>query len=195
MNSGEGLGARGGLRNSLDCADSRRAAGADFWARAGLSNPIREAVSVRGLWRRSGRIMSGMTTTPRRASAPKPKPAPRRSAPSAPADALPFLRFHHSAALRKKTLALLDAIEQADDATVRRDELAELVVELTGSGLDAFFLKPLKAARAGFIVEQSAALGMKGVQQVMASVIRQIIGRMGSPQLLSVSASIRQFMV
>ncbi len=139
--------------------------------------------------------MSGMTTTPRRAAAPKPKPAPRRSAPPDPACAGPFLRFHHSAALRKKTLALLDAIEQADDATEHREALAELVVELIGSGLDAFFIKPLKGARAGFIVEQSAALGMKGVQQVMASVIRQIIGRMGSPQLLSVSASIRQFML
>jgi hypothetical protein len=139
--------------------------------------------------------MSGMTTTSRRAAAPKPVPAARRSAPSEPAGAGPFLRFHHSATLRKKTLALLDAIEQADDATVHRDALAELVVELTGSGLDAFFIKPLKAARAGFIVEQSAALGMKGVQQVMASVIRQIIGRMGGPQLLSVSGSIRQFML
>ena len=100
-----------------------------------------------------------------------------------------------SESLRKKTLALLGTIENADDATVHREDLAELVVELTNSGLDAFFIKPLKHAKAGFIVEQSANLGMKGVQQVMASVIRQIICRMGSPQLLSVSGSIRQFML
>lgn len=139
--------------------------------------------------------MAGMTTPSRRTPATRSKPATKRSAPPAEAATGPFLRFHHSEALRKKTLALLDAIEQADDATVHREALAELVVELTGSGLDAFFLKPLKAARAGFIVEQSAALGMKGVQQVMASVIHQIIGRMGSPQLLSVSGSIRRFML
>ena len=143
----------------------------------------------------SGRIMSGMTTPSKRAPATKPKPAPKRVTPPATAASGPFLRFHHSEALRKKTLALLGAIEKADDPMAHREALSELVVELTNSGLDAFFIKPLKHAKAGFIVEQSANLGMKGVQQVMASVVRKIIGRMGGPQLLSVSASIRQFMV
>jgi hypothetical protein len=36
---------------------------------------------------------------------------------------------------------------------------------------------------------------MLGVQQVMASAIRQIVGRMDGPQLLSVCGSIRQFML
>lgn len=139
--------------------------------------------------------MPGMTTPPKRPPTAKPKPAPKRPAPPAAAASGPFLRFHHSEALRKKTLALLDAIDQADDATAHRETLSELVVELTNSGLDAFFMKPLKHAKAGFIVEQSAKLGMKGVQQVMASVVRQIIGRMGSSQLHSVSGSIRQFML
>ena len=139
--------------------------------------------------------MAGMTTPSRRTPATRSKPATKRSAPPAEAATGPFLRFHHSEALRKKTLALLGAIEDADDPTVHRDGLAGLVVELSNSGLDAFFIQPLKHAKAGFIVEQSAKLGMKGVQQVMASVIRQIIGRMGSPQLISVSGSIRRFML
>jgi len=78
---------------------------------------------------------------------------------------------------------------------VHRDALADVVVELTNSGMDFYFMRPLKLAKAGFILEQSANLGMKGVQQVMASVIRQIIGRMESPQLLSVCNSIRQLML
>ena len=53
---------------------------------------------------------------------------------------------------------------------------------------------PLKVARAGFILEQSASIGMAGVQQVLATVIRNIIERMDGPQLLSVSQSLRQFM-
>jgi len=53
----------------------------------------------------------------------------------------------------------------------------------------------LKLAKAGFVLERSARLGMAEVQQVMATVIRQIIGRMGSPQLLSVCGSIRHFML
>jgi hypothetical protein len=136
-----------------------------------------------------------MTTPSRRAPTATSKPATRRPAPSAAEASGPFLRFHHSEALRKKTLALLGTIEKSDDATEHRDALSDLVVELSNSGLDAFFMKPLKHAKAGFIVEQSANLGMKGVQHVMASVVRKIIGRMGGPQLLSVSGSIRQFML
>lgn len=109
--------------------------------------------------------------------------------------AKPFFRFYHSAALRKKTLSRLDAIERAQDATAHRDDLANLVVELSNAGMDYFFIRQLKLAKPGFIVEQSANLGMAGVQQVMGSVIRKIIGRMNSAQLLSVCGSIRQLML
>jgi hypothetical protein len=106
----------------------------------------------------------------------------------------PFLRVHHSEALRKKTLAVLDELESADDATSCRELLADLVVELTRHGMDGFFLVPLQHAKAGFIIESSAKLGMAGVQQVMASVARNVVGRMDHAQLLSVSSSIRGFM-
>ena len=109
-------------------------------------------------------------------------------------DGKPFLRFHHSEALRKKTLAVIVDVEQAEDPASHRDALADLVVELTDSGLDYFFMKQLKLARPGFLVEQSASLGMVGTQRVMGTVIRQVIARMDGPQLLSVCGSIRQLM-
>jgi len=109
-------------------------------------------------------------------------------------DGKPFLRFHHSEALRKKTLAVIVDVEQAEDPASHRDALADLVVELTDSGLDYFFIKQLKLARPGFLVEQSASLGMVGTQRVMGTVIRQVIARMDGPQLLSVCGSIRQLM-
>ena len=108
--------------------------------------------------------------------------------------AKPFLRFYHSAALHQKTLAMLTSLESARDPTVHRGALADIAVELTNGGLDYFFLQPLKVAKAGFIVEQSASLGMTGVQQLMASVIRNVVGRMSGAQLLSVGKSLRQFM-
>jgi hypothetical protein len=114
-------------------------------------------------------------------------------APPVPAS-LPFLRFHHSEALRAKTLAVLGKVERAEDAAAYRESLADVVVELTNAGLDDYFMKPLKSAKPGFVVQQSATLGMAGARQVMATVVRQVIGRMGHPQLLSVCASIRQFM-
>ena len=105
-----------------------------------------------------------------------------------------FLRFHHPAALRKKTLDVLERLETSADPRQHRTALADVVVDLTRCGMDAYFMKPLKLAKAGFITEQSAGLGMAGAVQVLSSVTRNIIGSMGSPQLLSVCRSIRQFM-
>jgi hypothetical protein len=105
------------------------------------------------------------------------------------------MRFHHSAALREKTLELIATIEQADDAGAYREALSNLVMELTKSGMDAYFMQPLRLTKPGILVEQSANLGLAGVQQLMGSVVRQIIGRMNGAQLLSVCASIRQFML
>jgi hypothetical protein len=119
--------------------------------------------------------------------------ARRASEPSEPSSQ-PFLRFYHSEGLRKKTLSVLATLENAPDAGTHRGALADVVVELMNSGLDYYFMKPLKLAKVGFIVQQSANLGMTGAQQVMGSVIRNIIGRMDGPQLLSVCGSIRQLM-
>jgi hypothetical protein len=120
--------------------------------------------------------------------------ATKRTAPSKVPPSLPFLRFHHSEALREKTLVLLCTIEEADDATEHREALTALVIELTSSGLDGYFMKPLKRAKVGFITEQTANLGMAAMQQLMGTVTRKIVGNMEGPQLLSVCGSLRELM-
>lgn len=141
------------------------------------------------------RIMTGMVTPSKSKS-----PAQRKRSgrvPSEPSESLskPFLRFYHSVELRNKTLSVLDTLEQAEDVNAHGDALADVVVELTNSGLDYFLMRPLKLAKPGFIVQQSANLGLSGAQRVMGSVLRNIIGRMEGPQLLSVCSSIRQLML
>lgn len=89
---------------------------------------------------------------------------------------------------------VLETVETADAPTAYSGHLTELVLELTSSGMDQYFLQSLKATKANFVVQQSAALGMSGVQKVMGTVIRNIMGRMDDRQLLSVCGSIRQFM-
>lgn len=106
----------------------------------------------------------------------------------------PFLRFYHSDSLRAKTLAVLTALEQAQDSTRHRNALTDLVLELTDNGLEYYFLRPLKLAKVGFVVEQSANLGMGGVKRVMSPVIRNIIGSMDKKQLLTVCVHIRDLM-
>lgn len=138
--------------------------------------------------------MRPVATTTKRAR-PSPGKRPPKKTPAEPGPSRqPFLRFYHSEALRRKTLSLLATIERAREPATHRDALASLVVELTNSGLDYFFIRQLKLAKPGFLVEQSANLGMAGVQQVMGTVIRQVIGRMDGPQVLSVCGSIRELM-
>ena len=131
------------------------------------------------------------TKSPRHASA-----APARHAPAKAADPgpKPFLRFYHSHELRTKTLHVLETVEKADKPTAHAGRLTDLVIELTNTGMDQFFLQSLKATKPNFLVQQSASLGLSGVQKVMGTVIRNILGRMDDRQLLSVCASIRRFM-
>ncbi len=137
--------------------------------------------------------MAAMPSFLQRSRAAQGKRARAPAASSGPA-AAPYLRFYHSASLRKKTLSVLDALERAPNPVRHRDALADVVVELTQSGLDYFFMQPLKRAGTGFILQQSAKLGMAGTEQVMGSVVRNVIGRMDGPQLLSVCDYIRKLM-
>ena len=122
----------------------------------------------------------------------KQKTKPRAKAPSKSSE--PFLRFYHSKQLRAKTLVVLASVEKAKEPTQYRDGLADIIVELTDSGMDYYYLRPLKIAKAGFFVEQSANLGMSAATKVLGSVIRNIVGRMDKPQLISVCGYIRQLM-
>jgi hypothetical protein len=109
-------------------------------------------------------------------------------------DSKPFMRFHHSQELRVRTLAVLEAVENADKPSAHSGRLTDLVVELTDCGMNQYFLESLKATKANFVVQQSAALGMSGVQKVMGTVVRNMLGRMDDRQVLSVCGSIRRFM-
>jgi hypothetical protein len=136
-----------------------------------------------------------MASASTRVNPAKRKQTTKARSPRSESPAAPFLRFHHSTALREKTLALIGTIEQADNPRAHREALSDLVMELTKSGMDAYFMQPLRLTRPGMLVEQSAGLGLAGVQQVMGSVVHQIIGRMNGDQLRSVCNSIRQFML
>ena len=134
------------------------------------------------------------TSAARKVPLQRTRPARPSTSPST-SPSKPFLRFYHSVPLRKKTLAVLGALEKAQDPSAHRAALADLVVDLTSSGMDYYFMGSLKTAKAGFIIQQSASLGLAGAMQVMGSVLRSIIGSMEASQVLSVSRSIRQLML
>lgn len=122
------------------------------------------------------------------------RPPAKRQAKPASASHEPFLRFYHASRLRAETLDVLRTLEQARDSTQHHEALSDVIVALTESGMEYYFLRPLKLAKVGFVVEQSARLGMKGALRVQASIVRNIIGRMEGPQLLAICGHIRNLM-
>lgn len=135
-----------------------------------------------------------MATSAKTVSKKAPAATPKRAA-KARADAEPFIRFYHSTALRDKMDATLGALEQAAHPETHRDALADLVDELTASGMDYYFLRALQLAKMGFVAEQSARLGMAGAVKLITSVSRKFIERMDAAQLLVVSRHIRDLTV
>lgn len=134
------------------------------------------------------------TKTPTRSPKSPTRPAVEPPVQAAPPRELPFLRFYHSEGLRAKTLSVLAALEQAADSTRHRSTLANLILELSDSGFDYFFLKPLRLVKAGFVLEQSAQLGMSGVKRVMSPVVHNILGRLNHRQLRAISGYLRELM-
>lgn len=122
------------------------------------------------------------------------KSAARPAQAAAPAAREPSLRFLYSRELHRRALGVLDALEGDADPTRHRQALGELVVELTDAGLDYYFLRPLELADAGFVVRQSANLGMMGAKNFMSPVLRSVIGRMEAFQLKIVAGFIRGLM-
>lgn len=105
--------------------------------------------------------------------------------------AKPSLRFFHSAALRKRTEAVLARIERDDDATQHAGALSKVVGELTEVGLNYYFLRPLQEARFGFVAQQTASLGMSGALRVMKPIIGRILAGADTRQLRGVTRHIR----
>ena len=87
--------------------------------------------------------------------------------------------------------ALLDALEAADDPEEHRGALADLVSELTESGMDYYYMRALKLSNAGFVAQRSAGVGISGAVRMISTVSRQFIMRMDGKQLLAVASHIR----
>lgn len=139
------------------------------------------------------------STGAKRAAVPAPAPAraPAREpasarAPAAAKKSAPSLRFHISPELWARTLALLDALEAAPGRAGHRESLADLAAEFTDVGLDYYYLKALKKAEVGFVVEQSARLSLSGASKLISTVSRKFIVRLNDDQLVVVARHIRE---
>ncbi len=111
-----------------------------------------------------------------------------------PATAKPFMRFFYSKRLHARALNVLDAIDEEADPTPYRDELADVIVELTKAGMSAYFLDALKAIEANRMLDRTARLGLATVVAMMTPMLRRSIALLDKRQLHKVSRFMRQLM-
>ena len=106
----------------------------------------------------------------------------------------PSIRFFHSAALRTRSLKILGRIERDKDPTRHVSALSTLVVDLTETGLNYYFLKPLQEAKAGFVARQTASFSLAGALGMMSPVIRGVLSGRNAPELRVIARHIRHLM-
>ena len=134
---------------------------------------------------------SGARPVAKAASTIRAKPATSTRRATVHEAAEPSLRFRHSPELQARTEAVLTALEASPTLAGHGDALADLVAELTEAGMNYYYLRALKDAQVGFVVEQSARLAMSGAVKLISSVSRKFIVRMDDAQLLAVARHIR----
>ena len=129
-------------------------------------------------------------TSPSPATLEKAAPKRTRSVPVAAASA--FLRFYLTPEVQGRLDAVLTAIEQSAEPAEQGEALADVVAELTDAGLSYYYLRALKAAKVGFVVEQSTRLAVSGAGKLISSVCRKYIVSMDDAQLLAIAGHIRE---
>ncbi len=91
-------------------------------------------------------------------------------------------------------LAVLTAIEEAEDATRHSGALCDVALELIDSGLEYCLMRPLRHAKMGFVIEHTAEIAIMGVRRVLTPVVRTVIGHMNQQQLLAITSDLRDLM-
>ena len=104
------------------------------------------------------------------------------------------LRFPLPPALRTRMLKILAKIDGDADPTKHTDDLCALVLTLTETGMDHYFLKAVADAKLGFVARQTAGLGVAGAMRVMAPIVRSVLGGADAAQLRGVSKHIHGLM-
>jgi hypothetical protein len=104
------------------------------------------------------------------------------------------LRFTLPASLRTRTLKVLAKIDGDPDPVRYTEDLCALVLALTESGMDFYFLRAVHDAKLGFVARQTASLGVSGAVRVMSPIVRSVLAGADAAQLKAVSKHIRKLM-
>jgi hypothetical protein len=106
-----------------------------------------------------------------------------------------LLAFEVPSELCRRTEEVIEAIRKSADPQPHAQELIEVIIELTRTGLDSYFLLPLKRARVGSVNYGSAKLGVAAAGKSLPVLVRKVVGSVSSEQLLEIVDFLDQILV
>jgi len=93
--------------------------------------------------------------------------------------------FPVSASLYKKTQKLIESVRQNPEGIVQRNEVVEVVNELTAEGLEYFFHFSLKIIGMNMIAKKAIKTGMAASKSTVKLLSKKFIRALNDKQLLA----------
>ena len=93
------------------------------------------------------------------------------------------LAFHVPQELRERAEAIIEKVRADETPKAHADELIEIIVELTHTGLNSYFLVPLQRVEVGALAMGTARVGVGAAGKSLPTLVRRVLGKMNDEQL------------
>lgn len=103
--------------------------------------------------------------------------------------------FEIPAELQRRCEDVIAAVRAADDRREHLAELTEVVVAMTDTGLDFYFLHPLERVGAGRMARGTAQVGVAAARRGLPTVVRRVLASLSDDQLLELADFIDEILV
>ncbi len=97
--------------------------------------------------------------------------------------------------LRNRAEAIIEKVRGDTTPKAHADELIEIIVELTHTGLHAYFLAPLERVEVGTLALGTAKLGVATAGKSLPTLVRRILGKMDDDQLREIVEILDEMMM
>ena len=93
------------------------------------------------------------------------------------------LAFQVPEELRDRAEEMIRTVRADPTPKAHADELIELIVELTHTGLHSYFLAPLERVEVGALAMGTAKFGVAAAGKSLPTIVRRVLGKMNDDQL------------
>jgi hypothetical protein len=97
-----------------------------------------------------------------------------------------LLAFSLPPGLQERTEAVIEEVRRSPDPRSHRAELIEVILELTRTGLQSYFLLPLERAGVDSVAYGTAKLGVTAAGRTLPTLVRRVVASLSEEQLRTI---------